>query len=112
MSGRTAQTIRFFLEASPDLVLLDIRTSTFQHLTVDWDFNVLEMAIQTLHFGVISHILKFQFAIKCGKVDFLMSNKSKSVETSRETNRMVRGVLPDTPKPPQFQPELLEKHFL
>ena len=37
MSGRTAQTIRnFSLEVSTDLVLLDIRKSTFQHLTVNW----------------------------------------------------------------------------
>ena len=35
---------------SHDLVLLDIRKSTFQHLTVNWNFNVLEMALKTFHF--------------------------------------------------------------
>ena len=48
--GRTARTIRIFsLEVSPDLVLLDVRNFTFQHFTVDWNFNVPEMAIKTLH---------------------------------------------------------------
>ena len=38
MSGRSARTIRnFSLEVSPDLVLLDIREFTFQHLTVNWE---------------------------------------------------------------------------
>ena len=47
MSGRSARTIRnFSLELSQDLVLLDIRESTFQHLTVNWNFNVLEMALR------------------------------------------------------------------
>ena len=51
MSGRSARTIRnFSLELSQDLVLLDIRKSTFQHLTVNWNFNVLEMALKTLRF--------------------------------------------------------------
>ena len=36
VSGRSARTIRnFSFELSPDLVLLDIRKSTFQHLTVN-----------------------------------------------------------------------------
>ena len=51
MSGRSARTIRnFSLELSQDLVLLDIRKSTFQHLTINWNLNVLEMALKTLHF--------------------------------------------------------------
>ena len=51
MSGRSARNIRnFSLELSQDLVLLDIRKSTFQHLTVNWNFNVLQMALKTLHF--------------------------------------------------------------
>ena len=40
----------FSLELSQDLVLLDIRKSTFQHLTVDCNFNVLEMALKTIRF--------------------------------------------------------------
>ena len=40
MSGKSARTIRNFL---------DIRKSTFQHLTVHWNLNVLEMALKTLH---------------------------------------------------------------
>ena len=51
MSGRSARSIRnFSLELWQDLVLLDVRKSTFQHLTVNWNFNVLEMALKTLHF--------------------------------------------------------------
>ena len=51
MSGRSARSIRnFSLELWQDLVLLDIRKSTFQHLTVNWNLNVLEMALKTLHF--------------------------------------------------------------
>ena len=43
MSGRSARTIRnFSLEVSPDLVLLNIRKSTFQHLTVNLNLNVLK----------------------------------------------------------------------
>ena len=40
----------FSLELSQDLVLLDVRKSTFQHLTVNWNLNVLEMALKTIHF--------------------------------------------------------------
>ena len=40
-----------------------------------------------------------------------MSSKTKSDATSRERFRMVRAVLPDTPRPPQFQPELWKKQF-
>ena len=54
----------------------------------------------------ISSTLKFQFTVKCWKVDFLMSSKTRSCESSREKFRMVRALLPDTPRPPQFQPEL------
>ena len=51
MSGGRALSIRnFSLELWQDLVLLDFRKSTFQHLTVNWNFNVLEMALKTLHF--------------------------------------------------------------
>jgi hypothetical protein len=60
----------------------------------------------------ISSTLKFQFTIKCWKVDFLMSSKTRSCESSREKFRMVRALLPDTPKPPQFQPELPFFSFL
>ena len=38
MSGRSARSIH------------NIRRSTFQHLTVNWNFNVLEMAFKTIHF--------------------------------------------------------------
>ena len=51
MSGGSARTIRrYSLELWQDLVLLDVRKSTFQHLTVNWNFNVLEMALKTFHF--------------------------------------------------------------
>ena len=38
------------LKVSADLVLLNIRKSTFQHFTADWNFNVLEMTLKTFHF--------------------------------------------------------------
>jgi len=42
--GRSARTIRnLSLELSQDLVLLDIRKTIVQYLTVNWNFNVLEM---------------------------------------------------------------------
>ena len=51
MSGRSARGIRnFSLELWQDLVLLDNRKSTFQHLTVIWNFHVLEMDLKTFHF--------------------------------------------------------------
>ena len=51
MSGRSTRSIHnFSLELWQDLVLLDVGKSTFQHLTVNWNFNVLEMALKTLHF--------------------------------------------------------------
>ena len=50
MSGGSARTIRrYSVELWQDLVLHGIRKSTFQHLTVNWNFNVLEMASKTLH---------------------------------------------------------------
>ena len=60
----------------------------------------------------ISSTLKFQFTVKCWKVDFLMPCKNKSCQTSREKLCMVRVLLPDTPRPPQFQPELPFFYFL
>ena len=41
-----------------------------------------------------------------------MFSKTRSGEISREKIRMVRAVLPDTPKPLQFQPKLQFVHFL
>ena len=47
----TARTIRrYSVELWQDLALLDVRKYTFQHLTVNWNLNVLEMALKTLHF--------------------------------------------------------------
>ncbi len=54
----------------------------------------------------ISSTLKCQFTGKCWKVDFLMPCKTKSCQSSTECLRMVRALPPDTPRPPQFQPEL------
>ena len=50
MSGRSARTIRnFSLELWQDLVLHGMGKSTFQHLTVNWNLNVLGMALKTFH---------------------------------------------------------------
>ena len=51
MLGTSARSIRNFSpELWQDLVLHGIRKSTFQHLTVNWNLNVLEMAFKTPHF--------------------------------------------------------------
>jgi len=51
VSGRSARSIRnFSLELWQDLVLHGIRKSTFQHLTVNWNFNVPEMVLENIHF--------------------------------------------------------------
>ena len=51
MSRVTARTVRTHKHTfSRDLVLLDLRKSTFRNLTVSWNFNVLEMALKTFHF--------------------------------------------------------------
>ena len=60
----------------------------------------------------ISSTLKFQFTIKCWKLDFLTSSKTRSCQSSREKLRMVRALLLDTPRPPQFQPELPKRKCL
>ena len=60
----------------------------------------------------ISSTLKFQFTVKCWKVDFLMPGKTKSWQSAREKLRMLRALPPDTPRPAQFQPELWKKQFL
>jgi len=60
----------------------------------------------------ISSTLKFQFTVKCWKMDFLVPCKTKSCQSSTEYLRMVRAVTLDTPRPPQFQPELLKNQFL
>ena len=57
-----------------------------------------------------SSTLKFQFTVKCWKVDFLMSSKTRPGENSKEKFRMVRALLPDTPRPPQIHPKLQKKN--
>ena len=54
----------------------------------------------------ISSTLKFQFTVKCWK-----ESKTKSCQSSTEYLRMVRALPPDTPRPPQFQPELWKNSF-
>ena len=50
VSGGSARSIRnFSLELWQDLVLHGIRNFTFQHLTANWNFNVLGMAFKTFH---------------------------------------------------------------
>ena len=56
--------------------------------------------------------LKFQITVKCWKVNFLMPCKTKSCQSSTEFLRMLRALPPDTPRPPQFQPELWKNQFL
>ena len=62
--------------------------------------------------NAISSTLKFQFAMKCGKVDFLTFGKTEVCERSKEKFRMVRALLPDTHRTPKFQHELSKKQFL
>ena len=58
MSRGSARSMRrYSLELWQDLVLHGIRKSTFQHLTVNWNFNVLEMAFKTFHIDQGLHYL-------------------------------------------------------
>ena len=51
MSGGSARSIRrHYVELWQDEVLHGIGKSTFQHLTVNWNFNVLEMTLKTINF--------------------------------------------------------------
>ena len=51
MSGGSARTIRrHSVELWQGLVLHGVRKFTFQHLTVNCHFNVVEMGVRTLHF--------------------------------------------------------------
>ena len=51
MSGGSARSIcKFSLELWQDLVLHGIRKSTLEHLTVNWNFNVLQIALKTILF--------------------------------------------------------------
>ena len=51
MFGGSARSIRrYSLELWQDLVLHGIRKFPFQHLTVNWNLNVLEMALKALNF--------------------------------------------------------------
>ncbi len=58
-----------------------------------------------------SSTLKFQFTVKCWNMNFLMSSKTKSYQSSREKLRMLRALPSDTPRPPHFQPELWKNGF-
>ena len=48
--GERTEHTQLFSRILADLVLHGIRKSTFQHLTVNWNFNVLEMTLETFHF--------------------------------------------------------------
>jgi len=62
--------------------------------------------------NAISNTLRFQFTVKWWKVDFLTSSNTRSCQSSREKLRMLHALLPDTLRPPQFQPELQFFHCL
>ena len=114
MSGRSAQTIRrYSVELGQDLVLVDVRKSTFQHLTVNWNFNLLEMAFKTLHFvqGLSRTPLSFiprYLTTRFFETDFakrknLENQQSENLEIQkpRFTNRSPMGpkaVQPEDPK--------------
>ena len=62
MSRRTARTIRIFsLEVSLDLVLLDIRKSTFQHLTVNWKVTSSQNGLKTFLMDTLLENKSFYF---------------------------------------------------
>ena len=88
VSRRNARTIRnFSLELSQDLVLLDIRKSTFQHLKVNWNFNVFGIAINTLRFVKGLPITPSLF-LRCFKTVFrqMISPTSKIRESENLKN--------------------------
>ena len=57
----------------------------------------------------ISNTLRFEFTVKCWKVDFLTSSKTKSCQSSKEKLRMVRALIPDTPTPPSVEKKSCHK---
>ena len=93
MSGRSARSIRnFSLELSQDLVLRDIRKSTFQHLTVNWNLNVLYLKwpskpyilsrVSPEHLYFVSSISHHQISQKyVAKTNNLEHNKSENPKT-------------------------------
>ena len=95
VSGRSARTIRnFCLEVSQDLVLQDIRKSTFQHLTVNLNFNVLEMAFKTIRFvqglprtPLLFLLRNFKTIPQNWKSENLGNLKNPETHFSRFTNR-------------------------
>ena len=74
------------------------------------DKGVLErpLTIWTV-LDAISSTLKFQFAVKCWSVDFLIPCKTKSCQSSTECLRMVSALPPDTPRPPQIPTWIMKK---
>ena len=62
----------------------------------------------------ISSTLTCPLTGKCWKVDFPMPChvESRSCQSSTECLRMVCALPPDTPRPPQFQPELWKNKFV
>ena len=62
MSGGSARSIqRDSVELWQGLVLHGVRKSTFQHLTVNGHFNVVEMALKTFHFVQVLSRTPFLF---------------------------------------------------
>ena len=89
MSGRSARSIRrYSLELWQNLVLHGIRKSTFHDFLKYWNFNVLEMALKTLHivqglsrtplfvFPLYFKPIFFKFVVQ--KTNIWKSGKSKS----------------------------------
>ena len=73
MSGRSARTIRnFILEFLPDLVLQDLKKSTFQHLTVDF---ITELS-QNLPYGPRPREQKLLFLILTYSINRLKNEKN------------------------------------
>lgn len=72
------------------------------------DISVLwRMELKRTHWKPILTIACYRKISEMLKIEFMMSSKTKSGETSTANLRMVNGVLLETPEPFQVQPRLL-----
>ena len=109
-------------KVSADLVVHGIRKSTFQHLTVNWNFNVPEMALKTLHFvqGLSRTPLLFiprYYTNICFENVLQKQNKNSIIEQmEKNTKNIIRKLTfqctRNGPQNPPFCPGSLQDTFI
>ena len=97
------------------LFVMTVRKSTFQYFTADWNFNVVEMTLKTLHFvqGLPRTPLLFFFDIS---TSYFFKNKCMKSKSARCSNFFLfKNIFPGslTGAQPAFLPQpllILSKH--